>query len=169
MRTGKQWLCRARFYRHSPRLTLEPMFSSFPTGLALRNPPKRRGSQDCLSVLAGKPSGYAELLAAAGSRTRSNLPGRKGKELERSLCDGPGASHQHTAQPASTSKRLSLPLGFASFALSLSCWVRPFWKRRNLLLSHFLNAHRITTCSAYCKLNLRNIMDDSSALLLPIF
>lgn len=126
IRTDKQWLFRARFYRHLPRLTLEPMFSSFPTGLALRNPPKRRGSQDCLSVLAGKPSGYAELLAAARSRTRSNLPGRKGKELERSVCHGPGTSHQHPTQPASTSKLLSLPLGFASCALSLSSWVRPF-------------------------------------------
>lgn len=26
MRTDEQWLCRAWFYRHSPRLTLEPIF-----------------------------------------------------------------------------------------------------------------------------------------------
>lgn len=53
----------------SPRTGRDPLTlcRSFPTGLAFRNPSKGRGSQDCVPVFAGKPSGYAEFLAVTGS------------------------------------------------------------------------------------------------------
>lgn len=42
-------------------------------------------------------------------------------------------------------------------------------KEETFCCRFFLYTRRIITCSAYRKLNLRNIMDDSSSLLLPIF
>lgn len=39
---------------------------SFPAGLAFRNPPKGRGSQDCVPVFAGKPS-LCRISAVTGS------------------------------------------------------------------------------------------------------
>lgn len=104
-------------------------------GLAVRNPAKGRGPQDCITVFTGKPSGDAEFLAAARSRKRSNIPGRKRKELECSFCYGPHTSYKHTPQPANTSKL------FLSFPPFLCVWKHWWCVKKKLMLQNILSRY----------------------------
>ncbi len=68
---------------------------------------EKRRPQDSVSVAPGQPASDAELPAVTGSGARSHLPGREGAQLDRGLCYGPRAPHQHPSHTPCTGNTLN--------------------------------------------------------------